>query len=423
MDWVRAEMTHTITRKKFLQAMSAVACLRPQLMRASKAGSTFQPWRPGTMDIHHISTGRGNSSLFIFPDGTSMMVDAGATTSPLKYTIEPKPDGSRRPGEWVGRYAKRHLQAANRDAIDYFVLTHFHGDHMGEMSPEQPLSQKGKYRLTGVSDVSEIVPIRRFIDRDHPDYSYPVKQSSPSALNYIEFIRAQQKSGAIAERIQVGSGRQIGLLSQPEKFPSFIVRNLAANGEVWTGSGESTRRHFPDLKTLSEKDYPTENMCCLALRVSYGKFDYYTGGDLPGGNHDGAPPWRDIESPVARVAGPVEVAILNHHGYVDAVGAEFVRSLRPRAFILLAWDSAHPAISTLQRMLNKSLYPGDRDIFATAMKPENKIVNRRLAELKSDNGHIVLRVAPDGTEFRIVILENASESDQVIAEFGPWPCS
>lgn len=407
-------------RRNFLAAGAAAAIWNPLRLTAAQTDRAFQPWRPGSLDIHHISTGRGNATLFLCPDGTSMLVDAGATTAPLQYTITPKPDGSKRPGEWVGRYAQRHLRAANRDAIDYFLLTHFHGDHMGQVAPDQPMSKQGNYRLTGVADVAEIVPIRRFIDRDHPDYSYPVKLTDDSSLNYIEFVRAQQQKGAGAERIQVGSASQVRLLHKPAGYPSFVVRNLAANGEVWTGTGDTTRRHFPDLKALPKEEYPTENMCCLAIRLSYGKFDYYTGGDLPGGNHDGAPPWRDIESPVARAAGPVEVAIMNHHGYVDAVGAGFVRSLRPRAFILLAWDSAHPGISTLSRMLSRSLYPGERDIYATAMKPENKIVNRRLSELKSDNGHVVVRVAPGGEEFRVVILDNANESDRVIAEFGPW---
>ena len=31
----------------------------------------MKPWTPGTLDIHHINTGRGDSTLFIFPDGTT----------------------------------------------------------------------------------------------------------------------------------------------------------------------------------------------------------------------------------------------------------------------------------------------------------------------------------------------------------------
>lgn len=415
-------MNPTITRTQFLRSMSIAAGMSQAKTSAMATGSTFRPWEPGAMDIHHISTGRGNSTLFIFPDGTTMMVDAGALDYDSPYFITPKPDGSRRPAEWAGRYAKRHLRAANRDELDYFVLTHFHGDHMGSVRPEHPMSKSGAYRVGGVADVADMIPIRRFIDRGYPDYDYPAKLTDASTQNYINVVRVHQKKGVPVERIQTGSASQIRLLSNPEKFPSFAVRNLAANGEVWTGTGEATRQHFPNLKTLSKEDYPDENMCSLALRISYGRFNYYTGGDLTCGNNDGAPPWRDIESPVARVAGPVDVAILNHHGYVDAVGPEFVRSLRPQAFILLAWDSAHPSITALQKMLSKRLHPGDRSIFSTAMKPENKIANRRLTQLKSENGHIAVRVSAGGSEFRILILDNSDESDRVIAEFGPWAC-
>ena len=34
-------------------------------------------WEEGILDIHHISTGRGDATYFIFPDGTAMLLDAG----------------------------------------------------------------------------------------------------------------------------------------------------------------------------------------------------------------------------------------------------------------------------------------------------------------------------------------------------------
>jgi len=44
---------------------------------AQQAGQSLPPWTPGTLDIHQINTGRGNSALLIFPDGTSLLLDAG----------------------------------------------------------------------------------------------------------------------------------------------------------------------------------------------------------------------------------------------------------------------------------------------------------------------------------------------------------
>jgi hypothetical protein len=421
-----------LTRRGFVRNMGAYSALLSGSRRmfaveavtpSPAVSSLYEPWKEGMLDIHHIATGRGNSTLFICPDGTSMMVDAGSIHAPLSYTIAPKPDDSRRPGEWIGRYAKRHLQAANRKEIDYFILTHLHADHMGQPSLEDPLSKSGKYRLCGVSDVAEILPIRRFIDRNYPDYNYPAPLNDPFQNNYIKFIREQVANGTNVEAIHVGSNKQIRLLQDASRFPEFSVRNLAANGEVWTGVADVTRHHFPELSSLKKDEYPDENMCSLALRLSYGKFDYFTGGDLSCTDNDGDDPWRDIETKVAQVAGPVEIAIADHHGQRDANGPGYIRALRPQVFIILAWDSAHPTLTALTNMLSDHLYPGPRDIFATAIKPENEVANRRITRMKSENGHVVVRVAPGGDTFQILILDNSDERDRVIAQYGPYVCT
>ena len=45
-------------------------------------------WQAGYLDIHQISTGRGNAAYLIFPDGTTMLLDAGdlARTGKQKYS-------------------------------------------------------------------------------------------------------------------------------------------------------------------------------------------------------------------------------------------------------------------------------------------------------------------------------------------------
>lgn len=415
--------TH-ISRRTVLQSVGGGALAASAAAHAgSLAGAPLAPWTPGTLDIHHISTGRGNATLIVCPDGTSMMVDAGATYASLEYTVAPIPDGSRRPGEWIGRYAKRHLQAAGHGEIDYFVLTHFHGDHMGETTAGSPPSKDHDYLLTGVTDVEAVVPIRRYIDRCYPTYDYPIPQNDPWTDNYRKFIASQVKRGRSVERIRVGSTRQIALLHKPRSYPDFVVRNLAANGEVWTGVNEESRHLFPEIASLKPADYPSENMCSLALRLSYGPFDYFTGGDLTCGTQYGEAPWQDIETPVAQIAGPVEVAVMDHHGVTGASGPGFIRALRPRVFVLFAWDSAHPCMDTLNAMMGTRLNTGPRDIFSTAMKRETRIANRQVADMKSQNGHVVVRVAPGGKTYHVFITDNADESDRVIAQFGPYTCA
>jgi hypothetical protein len=57
-------------------------------------GKPLPPWSAGTLDIHQIATGRGNAALFILPDGTSLLVDAGAAGDGIPQT-DPHPDASR----------------------------------------------------------------------------------------------------------------------------------------------------------------------------------------------------------------------------------------------------------------------------------------------------------------------------------------
>lgn len=365
----------------------------------------FPAWQPGLLDIHHIATGRGSSTFLLLPDGTSMMIDAGATQDSLQVSAPPMPDSSRRPGQWMARYAARQLRSAGRNELDYLLVSHLHPDHLGDVGPDTPASSDSTYRLTGVSDVDALLPVRTLIDRGYPQYDYPARSTAPFAVNYFKYVESRRKQGKAVERFQVGAGTQMRLLRQPRDYPQFSVRNIAANGEVWTGSGETTRRHFPDSPPLP----PTENMCSAAIRVSYGKFSYYTGGDLTCSTNDGEAPWRDIETPVARATGPVDVAVVNHHGYYDAAGPEFVKLLRPKVFIIPTWHISHPDTMQLERLERHS-----RQIYATNLTDISKLLNARLlAGLASAEGHVVVRVHPGGDPFEVMVLDHTDESDRV----------
>jgi hypothetical protein len=122
------------------------------------------------------------------------------------------------------------------------------------------------------------------------------------------------------------------------------------------------------------------------------------------------------------LAGPVSLAVANHHGYFNANGDRFVRALQPQVFVIPTWDSAHPTVNVLNTLYSNAIYPGNRDVFATLVKQENRIANKKTDDLKSRAGHIVIRVEPGGESFAVHILSNADESDTVTASFGPYIC-
>jgi glyoxylase-like metal-dependent hydrolase (beta-lactamase superfamily II) len=126
----------------------------------AQVGTPLAPWTPGLLDIHQISTGRGNAALFILPDGTTLLVDAGAAADGAADT-SPHPDGSRTPGAWIARYVARHIPVGVA-ALDYALITHFHGDHMGQVTPASRLDRTGNYRLTGITEVAGAIPYTRF---------------------------------------------------------------------------------------------------------------------------------------------------------------------------------------------------------------------------------------------------------------------
>ena len=172
---------------------------------------------------------------------------------------------------------------------------------------------------------------------------------------------------------------------------------------------------------MPQADWPTENMSSLGIRVSYGRFDYYTGGDIPGRPRPGYPAWHDVETAVARAVGAVEAAVVNHHGNRDSTNEYFVSTLRPRLWIIPVWSSDHPGHDVLDRMYSTRLYAGPRDVFATNMIEANKVVIGPLLDrLASSQGHVVIRVAPGGAAYQVFTLDDASESYRVKRVFGPY---
>jgi beta-lactamase superfamily II metal-dependent hydrolase len=409
-------MKATLTTLGILLVLAAFHTVQAQL----KAGDQFSGWEEGILDIHHINTGKGECAFFMLPDGTTLLVDAGATRQAKPRVTDPKPNGTREPGEWIARYILHYLNNQPAKKLDYVLLTHFHDDHIGETYPGAKKSKNGAWQLSGITEVAEFLPIGKLVDRGWPAYNWPTPQNAEYIQNYIQFVKwSTEKNGVVAEQFRVGDNRQFSLLRNPEKYPAFEIRNIAANGHVWTGVGNTARNHFPALESLPPNEYPGENKCSSAFRLSYGKFDYFNGGDIT----TGAPgSWQDIETPVGLVTGPVEICLANHHAYFDAMGVSFLQAVRPQVHIIQVWSPSQPDNGVLARMMSTWTYPGPRDIFATNIMEETRVVTGRIDNLKSQQGHIVVRVNPGGESYMIYILDDSEESFKIKSIHGPYRC-
>ncbi|MGD0798045.1 MAG: MBL fold metallo-hydrolase [Acidobacteriaceae bacterium] len=398
---------------KSLACLSAASALPGILRAAQPSGAVGVPLalrQTDEMDIHHIDTGCGNSTLIVAPDGTTILIDAGATSDSPETSSQPRPNASRRPGQWQARYALRH---SGKTQLDYFLATHIHPDHVGEVNDRTPLHPSGAFCLTGVSDVDELIPIATTIDRAYPDYTAAPPPDLPYAKNYLAFLAHRAATDRNVQSANVGSDTQIRCA-----HPAFRARILSANSKVWNGPGTSATTNL-----RAADDPPIENNLCVATRFTYGRFSYFAGGDLNCDTHDGQQPRLDLESPVVRAAGRTEVAAADHHGYFDACGPEFVHSLDAQAYIIQAWDIGHPGPLQMQRMLGDWSGKATHDVFATDNLPVNQLTNRRFTPLlKASRGHIVVRVAPGGDTYSIYVLDSSNEEANITAAFGPYIC-
>jgi len=154
---------------------------------AAQESKPLPPWSRGTLDIHQISTGRGNAAFYVFPDGTTMLVDAGAV-------------GDDTTGAKIARYIER-MMAPEKPRLDYALITHYHADH-----------------LAGLPGVGSSIPIGTLIDRG-TSYLPPPDDAMMKAFR--AFIADKNVK---EEPIRVGANDQIVLRREPDAFKSFEVR-------------------------------------------------------------------------------------------------------------------------------------------------------------------------------------------------------
>jgi hypothetical protein len=410
------------------------------MAQVAEVGKPLPAWQKGYLDLHHINTGRGNCAYYIFPDGTTMLFDAGEMSPENARVMSPRnsvvrPNDSKKPYEWIAHYIKQVSPLQNNIHLDYAAISHFHDDHFGSWYHNAPQSASGKYVLTGITGVGELITILNMLDRGYPNYDIPVNQETyfrkrnirdtafaKGLQNYRQFISFKQSKGMKAAMLKAGSRSQIILQHEPSAFPDFFVRNVKANGLIWTGKDSSVLQQFPAVDTNDIKTWPDENSLSLAFIINYGPFVYYSGGDNPGNVFYGDAPWRDVETPIARAVGEVDIATLDHHGNRDAVNEFLVKTFKPRVWIGQSWSSDHPGHEVLIRMTTPYLYAGERDLFATNMLEANRIVIGPLIDrsYKSQQGHIVVRVLPGGKNYYVVILDDSKEDMPVKSVFGPY---
>ena len=404
-------------------------------------GTPLSPWQEGQMDIHFINTTTGEAVFMIFPDGTQMLIDAAGSlveTGPINSTSntgirqrwDPTKDPSFRAGKFIADYIGTCMKWTGNTTLDYVLNTHFHADHFGGRDTSVPFSDlSSTYRKQSLPEVLDLLKVRKLMDRGWPDYNYPFDMrtkaaNSTAVTNYVNAVQWHVANrGLVAERFRAGSRDQIVLTRKPADYPAFCVQNIAVNGEIWDGPGKTTATAtFPPLSEIVVADpknvgnddkCPEQNHCTCVLKVSYGAFDFFEGGDA---QYDGMSTfeWKDMETPVAIAAGQVDVMKADHHGVTNTNGygftskvtgkkAEALKFLRPTCWVVNSWTDGHPREATYEGVTE--LLPGT-DIYITNICDAMRSYDR-FAQVKGFNGHIVVRVYDGGAKYRVFVLSDS----------------
>lgn len=406
------------------QALILIAvCAGGMLLQGCSA--TLKSWNPGTLDIHCINTGRGESSFFVLPDGTTMLVDAaGSTLKQHKHMpTPPKPDSTVTSGRVIIDYVRHFAPKGHNDTIDWFILTHYHTDHMGDISNDMPKHPKGGFRLTSLCEVGSEIPYKHILSRGDPT---EVKSSNcareSNIANFAKFVNWSCKAnGTRYDFFEPAADNQIRPVRKPVK--DFSITNLAANGRYRLPGTNTWATDIPEKAVLDAngdpKAYPSENIFSTAFILSYGPFDFFTGGDLQYANKS-LHPYFDIEEPVSRSCHKVEVMKASHHCTKGANGPDILGVLQPDAVVAHVWRDVQPNPGTLKNVFKAS--PSCK-VFLTNLSEINKpVIGEYLDRIQSISGHILIRVARGGKKYTIYTLDDTDPSYRVTGKWGPFIC-
>ncbi|MBR2026799.1 MAG: hypothetical protein IKA07_06685 [Alistipes sp.] len=389
--------------------VAAAAVAKPK--RGSLVGKQLPAWSEGYLDIHTISTGRGECLLIVMPDGTSMVVDAGelvykskpSKKSPYGMAL-PRPNNDIRPTDVYADYIRNFMPY--KDTIDYYHLSHFHMDHMGSIRYKRwKRFEKGDYIMTGPTELYHQIPFREANDRAYPDYENSIAQATgvDAMSNYAKFLDYHSKNdGMKASKFELGATNQFALLHNPSAYPNFKIENVCVNGKVWDRSNNKIINVY-NGRTIRE------NASSCGFVIRYGKFDFLTAGDIGD--------YYDYEYVVAKAVGKVDAVKAHHHLSPHSMNEKCMKELQPQVMSVTSFGNRE--IQPDQSKLGFISKLGCRMYCTSVGEAMLKLYPKVYKKCRSVSGHIVFRVEPNGERFWVYVLDDFDSEYRIKLVDGP----
>jgi len=370
---------------------------------------SLAPWTAGQLDIHIINAGRGECIFIIYPDGTTMCIDAGeyggesaahggsgtyVLRKPYDLTSESPTGKLIRVYKVYTAYMKYMMKNNGHNYLDYFLLTHFHQDHAGAASSSYELAGDG-YIASGPSAIYEDLPIKKIVTRTAPDASLPISHKEGDVndnlvANFYQFAKYRQNSDGMEwYKINTTTARDNQF---PAKYGGNVtMETVIANENYWNGSG------------WTSKASGYENNKSIGTKLTWGTFNAYFGADC--GDQNG------ILAAASSYIGKVELFKGSHHLATDGVvSSTAVSRLQPKVTIACILNNERPDATVLSNLKT----------YGTVFDTNNEYNN-----LDTDHGgHICVRVTDNaGTKtFKVYMIKDTDFSYEVRATYGPYSC-
>ncbi|MBP3692899.1 MAG: hypothetical protein J6J31_00485 [Thermoguttaceae bacterium] len=391
----------------------------------NEIGTPYAGWKEGEMDLHFILTGVGESMFYIYPDGTTMLLDAPDwNIESYRDRVPAIPDSSRLASEWIMRYLMRVNPGGK--SIDYMMLSHYHSDHAGceDIHAGKTEGRGEDYCLSGLANIGEHFKFTKVFDRGYPTYDQPRVLQSDAFVNFVRFTKYMTKAGRFTmEELEVGRQDQLALCRAPEKYPTFHTRTICKNGVVWTGKDMETRNFYAE----NEKNINgriNENTLSIGYLIEYGPFRYFTGGDLSCSVFTANDERINLEAQVGLVVGKLDVCKTNHHSYKDSMDPGFTNAVQARVYVSNVWDLHHLQDNTMTNMTSAAedvlVCPTISHARALEKYRDRPWMKNLAKEAQDGGGHIVVKVFDEGRQYKVYYLTAKDESMTVRQVYGPF---
>ena len=322
---------------------SAVQC-DPTQSSTNSPSLPAGTWTPGTLEIHVLNVGQGESQLIIGPTGKTMLIGISETNW-----------NTNQGATWVASEIRRITGSSH---LDYVMATHWHLDHMGYAG------YGGIWSLLEQQGITADVLIDRdggtWVDANNDNICDPDLEIvwhnagtiSGTARNWACWATDPATTGGqIRQLAQINSTTQIDL-GLTDGVTVKVVQVDAQGVMQVDGVTPVAGDHTLDALPTSENDYS------ITMWLNWGKFDFVAGGDTDGeyATSSFGYSYNDIETNVAaRIGQEVEVIWVNHHGSSHSTNANYVSTLNPDAAIFSAGSTntyGHPDQGVLDRLYN-----------------------------------------------------------------------